>query len=252
MKKLIFILFCLSLITACSSSDNMPWSENTDVEESDNPIELSETELDLDGNGGEYYVSATKTGWTPTSIEVDGVEFMIDNTNGEYSGTFGWVALKCSDNEIRFTTNANYDKERSFVLNINADGKTIKLPGNQKKIVGGVEMEGIWKDVIKPSPRDVVVDAAGGNFRSTTQGFWWIDIYIDGKRYASSEEEDRLCCEDLVFEKKVEWLTVKRDGNDVVFSVEPNKTGKNRTFNIVLGMGDLYVWMSGAQSALQH
>lgn len=248
MKKLIFMLFCLSLITACSSSDDMPWSE-----ESGNPIGLSETELDLDGNGGEYYVSANKTGWTPTSIEVDGVDFMIDNNNGEYSGTFGWVALKCTDNEIRFTTNANYDKERSFVLNINADGKTIKLPGNQKKIVGGVEMDGVWEDNIKASPRDVVVNAAGGNFRSNTEGYLWISkIVIDGKTYASSEKERQQCCEDLVFEKKVEWLTVKRDGNDVVFSVEPNKTGKNRTFNIVLGKGNFYCWMNGAQSALRH
>lgn len=133
MKKLLFILFCLSLLTACSNGDDTTWNEETDVEETANPIGLSETELNIDGNGGEYCVSANKTGWTPTSIEVDGVDFLIDNNNGEYCGTFGWVALKCTDNEIRFTANANYDNERLFVLNINAAWQVCKAFRMPKK-----------------------------------------------------------------------------------------------------------------------
>ena len=107
-------------------------------------------------------------------------------------------------------------------------------------------------DVIQLNPKEVVAGAEGGTLRATTESFWWINyIRVDDFVYHTTKEESELCFEEMIFEKTVEWLTVKREQNDVVLTLEANRTGRERTFEVRLGEGDFYCFLTGIQLAAE-
>ena len=102
------------------------------------------------------------------------------------------------------------------------------------------------------NPKEVVAGAEGGTLRATTESFWWINsIKVDETVYYSTREENHLCFAEKIFEKTVEWLTVKREQNDVVLTLEANRTGRERTFEVRLGEGDFYCFLTGIQLAAE-
>lgn len=246
MKNSFYITLGIALLCSCSSDDNI----SVPGVDGGSSIGLSDTHVELNCAADTVYVQTEKGGWSVDSVIVEGVSFkmLTDNKDedGAYAGTFGWLTVKCYDKEIMLATTGNYGKERSFALQLVAGDSIVKLSGKQDEV-----MEGMWSDVIKPSPRDVVIGSEGGNVCVTTENLWWIyEIEIDSVPYVSSPTELEECAENGVFDKTIEWLTVKRDGKNVFLTIEPNTTDKVRNFKITLGSGDYYCSLNGIQSTV--
>ena len=248
MKNVYSILLILGLIAggfACSS-DN-PVTEHPDVT-AENPLGLSDTIIVLYDVADTQSVQTRKTGWSLDAVEVEDHLYQVaeaeKNADGSY--TFEWLTVKCSDREIVVSAIKNEGSMRRFILRLLFGDRTIEIPGIQ------IALEGWWPDIIQLNPKEVVAGAEGGTLRATTESFWWIDcIKVDETVYYSTEEEDHLCFAEKIFEKTVEWLTVKREQNDVVLTLEANRTGRERTFEVRLGEGDFYCLLTGIQLAAE-
>jgi len=248
MKNVYPILLILGLIAggfACSS-DN-PVTEHPDVTD-ENPLGLSDTIIVFYAEESIDSVQTRKTGWSLDAVEVEGHLYKVaeveKNADGSY--TFEWLTVKCSDRKIVVSVTQNEGLPRRFALYLLFGDRTIEIPGIQ------IAVEGWSPDIIHLNPKEVVAGAEGGTLRATTESFWWIDrIKVDDAVYYSTEEEDHLCAEKMIFEKTVEWLTVKREQNDVVLTLEANRTGRERTFEVRLGEGDFYCLLTGIQLAAE-
>ena len=248
MKNVYSILLILGLIAggfACSS-DN-PVTEHPDVTD-ENPLGLSDTIIGFYAEESIDSVQTRKTGWSLDAVEVEDHLYQVaeaeKNADGSY--TFEWLTVKCSDREIVVSAIKNEGSMRRFILRLLFGDRTIEIPGVQYAPIGWIP------DVIQLNPKEVVAGAEGGILRATTESFWWIDcIKVDETVYYSTEEEDHLCFAEKIFEKTVEWLTVKREQNDVVLTLEANRTGRERTFEVRLGEGDFYCLLTGIQLAAE-
>lgn len=54
---------------------------------------------------------------------------------------------------------------------------------------------------------------------------------------------------DLNFKKTLKWVSVRREGHKIFITLEPNKSGRQRYFNLCLGSGNYYGWFYGCQAA---
>ena len=249
MKNVYSIWLILGLIVggfACSS-DN-PVTEHPDVT-AENPLGLSDTIIGFYAEESIDSVQTRKTGWRLDAVEVEGRLYQVaeaeKNADGSY--TFEWLTVKCSDRKIVVSVMQNEGRlPRRFALHLLFDDRTIEIPGIQEAL------EGWWPDIIQLNPKEVVAGAEGGTLRATTESFWWINsIKVDETVYYSTREENHLCFAEKIFEKTVEWLTVKREQNDVVLTLEANRTGRERTFEVWLGEMNYYCCLNGIQLAAE-
>ena len=248
MKNVYPILLILGLIVggfACSS-DN-PVTEHPDVT-AENPLGLSDTIIVLYDVADTQSVQTRKTGWSLDAVEVEDYLYQVaeaeKNADGSY--TFEWLTVKCSDREIVVSAIKNEGAMRRFILRLLFGDRTIEIPGVQYAPIGWIP------DVIQLNPKEVVAGAEGGTLRATTESFWWINyIRVDDFVYHTTKEESELCFEEMIFEKTVEWLTVKREQNDVVLTLEANRTGRERTFEVDLQEGDCFCLLKGRQLAAE-
>ena len=248
MKNVYSIWLILGLIVggfACSS-DN-PVTEHPDVTD-ENLLGLSDTIIVLHDVADTQSVQTRKTGWSLDAVEVEDRLYKVaeaeKNADGSY--TFEWLTVKCSDREIVVSAIKNEGAMRRFILRLLFDDRTIEISGRQYAPIGWIP------DVIQLNPKEVVAGAEGGTLRATTESFWWINsIKVDETVYYSTREENHLCFKEMIFEKTVEWLTVKREQNDVVLTLEANRTGRERTFEVWLGEMNYYCCLNGIQLAAE-
>ena len=248
MKNVYSIWLILGLIVggfACSS-DN-PVTEHPDVTD-ENLLGLSDTIIVLHDVADTQSVQTRKTGWSLDAVEVEDRLYKVaeaeKNADGSY--TFEWLTVKCSDREIVVSAIKNEGAMRRFILRLLFDDRTIEISGRQYAPIGWIP------DVIQLNPKEVVAGAEGGTLRATTESFWWINsIKVDETVYYSTREENHLCFKEMIFEKTVEWLTVKREQNDVVLTLEANRTGQERTFEVWLGEMNYYCCLNGIQLAAE-
>ena len=248
MKNVYPILLILGLIVggfACSS-DN-PVTEHPDVT-AENPLGLSDTIIVLYDVADTLSVRTRKTGWSLDAVVVEGHLYKVaeaeKNADGSY--TFEWLTVKCSDREIAVSAIKNEGDVRKFILHLLFDDCTIEISGLQCAAFDFVT------DIIQLNPKEVVAGAEGGTLRATTESFWWINyIRVDDFVYHTTKEESELCCEEMIFEKTVGWLTVKREQNDIVLMLEANQTGRERTFEVDLQEEDCFCLLKGIQLAAE-
>ena len=248
MKNVYSIWLILGLIVggfACSS-DN-PVTEHPDVT-AENPLGLSDTIIVFYAEESIDSVQTRKTGWGLDAVEVEGHLYQVaeaeKNADGSY--TFEWLTVKSSDREIVVSAIKNEGAMRRFILRLLFGDRTIEISGRQYAPIGWIP------DVIQLNPKEVVAGAEGGTLRATTESFWWINsIKVDETVYYSTREENHLCFKEMIFEKTVEWLTVKREQNDVVLTLEANRTGRERTFEVWLGEMNYYCCLNGIQLAAE-
>lgn len=101
-------------------------------------------------------------------------------------------------------------------------------------------------------PKQVTIPASGGTQTCTTDKdvAWVIHCtYIDDKIYYATLDEKENCADTGTFENTYEWLTVKRDGEKLYVTAEPNNTGKERTFKVDIAAGDAGDTLYGTQPA---
>ena len=106
-------------------------------------------------------------------------------------------------------------------------------------------------DIIGLEPDSIAFTAAGGTAECTTENVNWAvcQIEVDGDITVSTLPEREQCYDYHVFEKTVEWLTVRADGNRLYVTAAPNTTGRERRFCVVLEAGDCFNNLYGVQSA---
>ena len=233
MKKIAFlILGSVLLAAACARTAE------------DREPGLSETTVELDGNRMDTAcVRVSAEEWSLLSVVVDEQEYEVSWMwdGSVYSEVFDWLGVECSEDEICLTVDCNPTGERFFTLCLELDGVRTELKGSQSDM-----LIGSWDDDVQLEPEEVFVGREGGTVRATTKhDWWWFNAVWLGEDYYPFTPEEKYC-ED--FDKTVEWLRVRKDGCDLVLTLEPNGTGEERTFKVGMASGDFYFYLNGTQA----
>lgn len=219
------------------------------------PIELEPNDMTMPAGGGTLCCTTNEkcTNWTILDITIDGKTYkctLNEWIEWSYTSTFEktceWLTVKRDNEKLYVTAEPNTTgKERIFTVRLFADDMHDVLNGKQEgELITGLTTP------INLSPSNVTLPADGGMQTCTTaDGVNWVinNIDVDGKMYYTTLQEKNECIDTGTFEKTYEWLTVKRDGNKLTVTTEPNTTGKERTFNIQLTAGNAGATLHGTQ-----
>lgn len=219
------------------------------------PIELEPNDMTMPAGGGTLCCTTNEkcTNWTILDITIDGKTYkctLNEWIEWSYTSTFEktceWLTVKRDNDKLYVTAEPNTTgKERIFTVRLFAGDMHDVLNGKQEgELITGLTTP------INLSPSNVTLPAGGGMQTCTTaDGVNWVinNIDVDGKMYYTTLQEKNECIDTGTFEKTYEWLTVKRDGNKLTVTTEPNTTGKERTFNIQLTAGNAGATLHGTQ-----
>lgn len=165
---------------------------------------------------------------------------------GKFNQKCDWLNVKVDDWTLNISADINYGGERTFRINVEAGGYSEYINGTQEELTTGTDTP------INLKPKQVTIPAEGGTQTCTTdKDIAWI-IHctdIDGKTYYTSLAEKENCADTGKFEKTYEWLTVRRDGEKLYVTAEPNNIGKERTFKVSLTAGNAGDTLYGTQPA---
>lgn len=230
--------------------------------ESKASIGLSAKHVEFGWRGDTVVVTTESAGWDIESVAISYDPQHYDTTGmnlcdrlyptsaseiGTAGKTFDWLTVVSEEKAVKLIVPRNtMQPTRTFCITFTGDNlQTEQLTGSQREM-----MDGDWDDVIQANPKTLSAKAEGETLRITTESYWWICTIEAGDNvYHATSEEYRQCSDEKNFSKTVDWLTVKRDNNDVIVTVDANKTGKERTFGITLGEGDYYCPIKGTQKA---
>lgn len=219
-------------------------------------IGLSTKSVTLNGAGEPVTVTTEKKYWWITSIEVDGetlYNFGYDNTEnrnmyqtGKFNKQCGWLNVSVDDWTLNISADMNYEEGKTFKIYLQAGDYHDCIDGTQEKLMTGTGTP------VNLKPKQVTIPASGGTQTCTTDKdvAWVIHCtYIDDKIYYATLDEKENCADTGTFENTYEWLTVKRDGEKLYVTAEPNNTGKERTFIVDIAAGDAGDTLYGTQPA---
>lgn len=220
----------------------------------DDNIGLSTKNVTLNGAGEPVTIETEGKNWWIATIEVDGeilYNFIEDGTENRkmyQTGLFNlkceWLKVNVEDWTLSISADMNYGAERTFKITLESGDYFDYIDGKQEELLTG------GGTLINLSPTSVTMPAGGGTQTCTTdEGVNWVinNIDVDGNIYCTTLQEKNECIDTGTFENTYEWLTVKRDGNKLIVTTEPNTTGKERTFNIQLTAGDTGATLKGTQ-----
>lgn len=258
MKKLIFTMLALVCFTACTNDDENGLDNNNGTmipgEEESRAVELNDTTLTLypDTDKDTVEIGAEK-GWWIEEIATDEAtvkptaeEKQLMAEGGAYDATCDWISVKRAGSGIEVAVGMIDCAKRTCRLTLATEDTTATVTVVQSDWLTG------YTTPINLSPTSVTLPADGGTQICTTdeEAKWTIDyVKIDEMQYNSTLQEKEECGRTHVFNKTYEWLTVKREGNKVIVTAEPNTTGKERTFEVFLFGGDTFSILRGTQEA---
>lgn len=218
-------------------------------------IGLSTHEVTLNGAGEPVTVNTKGKSWWITTIEIDGkiIYHLTDsseNWNMPQTGKFyqkcDWLNVKADDWTLNISADTNYEESRTFKICLSAGDYFDYINGTQEELMTG------GGTPINLKPKQVTIPAEGGTQTCTTnKDIAWIIhcTYINDNIYYATLDEKENCADTGKFEKTYEWLTVKRDGENLYVTAQPNNTGKERTFKVVITAGDAGDTLYGTQPA---
>lgn len=258
MKKLIFMMLALVCFTACTNDDENGLENNNGTmipgEEEGRAVELNDTTLTLypDTDKDTVEIGAEK-GWWIEEIATDEAtvkptaeEKQVMAEGGAYDATCDWISVKRAGSGIEVAVGMIDCAKRTCRLTLATEDTTATVTVVQSDWLTG------YTTPINLSPSNVTLPADGGTQTCTTDESvnWTIDyVKIDETQYNSTLQEKEECGKTHVFNKTYEWLTVKREGNKLIVTAEPNNTGKERTFEVYLFGGDTFSILHGTQEA---
>ena len=222
----------------------------------DDIIGLSTKTVTLNGAGDPATVTTEGKHWWITSIEVDGETLYnsyYDNTEnrnmyqtGKFNKKCDWLNVSVDDWTLNISADMNYGAGRTFKIYLQAGDYHDCIDGTQEELMTG------GGTPINLKPKQVTIPAEGGTQTCTTdKDIAWIIhcTYINDNIYYATLDEKENCADTGKFEKTYEWLTVKRDGENLYVTAQPNNTGKERTFKVVITAGDAGDTLYGTQPA---
>ena len=258
MRNFIFMLMALVCFTACTNDDENGLENNNGTmvpgEEESRAVELNDTTLTLypDTDKDTVNVGAEK-GWWIEEIATDEAtvkptaeEKQLMAEGGAYDATCDWISVKRAGSGIEVAVGMIDCAKRTCRLTLATEDTTATVTVVQSDWLTG------YTTPINLSPSNVTLPAGGGTQTCTTdeEAKWTIDyVKIDETQYNSTLQEKEECGRTHVFNKTYEWLTVKREGNKVIVTAEPNNTGRERTFEVYLFGGDTFSILRGTQEA---
>lgn len=221
----------------------------------DDNIKLSEKEVTLSWTGDTARITTEGRHWWIDGIRLNG-ELYYEPTlteretlarTGSFDVVCDWLKVSCRDYVITLIAAPNGPEVRTFDISLSSGDYFDNITGRQE----GEPLIGYWGDIIGLEPDSIAFTATGGTVECTTENINWAvcQIEVDGDITVSTLPEREQCYDYHVFEKTVEWLTVRANGNRLYVTAAPNTTGRERRFCIVLEAGDCFNNLYGVQSA---
>lgn len=248
MKKMYFVLSLL-LFAFSSCSDD----ENSSVRQA----KQSDKEVSFVQAGGVAYVDAEGKNWwlnAISAVDNDGQTAKYELTSaekkefaetGKFEAVCGWLTVKCENNRIALTATENASANvRICEIAVQDEGGPYMIKGRQEGWLTGEPT-----DYIKLNPKEMRFGKDGGQSVATTEfPDWGIGVItIDEDYTIIKEAEYTKCFSEGVFDKTISWLTVRRDGLNLIITVAPNDTGKERKFCVSLSHYDEFQRLNGIQ-----
>lgn len=166
----------------------------------------------------------------------------------EFIKTIQWLTVRVLGDKIELTAEANPQGEtrRAFSIGLKNGYYSESFGGTQ-----GEKMDGRYCDRIKLSQRTVEFGKEGGRVVVASQGDgWWLGrIQVGGKIYVPNSSEEKAMSEGQVFEKKIDWLTVRSSYKQIELIAEPNLADTMRTFSIDVTAFLNFTGIEGVQQA---
>lgn len=217
-------------------------------------IGLSTREVALTGFRDTACVTTENVNWWINEIRLDGQQSYrptLEETEKMAAGELvkigcGWLVVEREGRKLTIMADVNDGKPRNFSIRLQSGDYFDEIKGTQDEAVIGH-----WPDMIGLSQDRIAFSAEGGTVSCSTnaKAYWWIPkIEIDGETHLTSSKEQMKCGEERTFNKSIGWLSVKRDGDMIYVTAQPNDTGKERSFNIVLQSGNWYSHIYGTQA----
>lgn len=221
-------------------------------------IGLSEKNLELSGDWETVRISTKGQGWWINAIRLDGeMKYMPTlgekeklAATGEFYTQCDWLEVKCENYDIIISVGPNnVVKERTFRIELEAGDYFDAIEGRQKEM----PVPGFGPSPIVATPDSLTLATEGGISHTDVEspvGWNVCQIDIDGETYSMTLEERMKYDDEHEFEKTVKWLTVKHDGTGrITVCTEPNNTGQERKFEVLLESGNWYEHIYGVQAA---
>ncbi len=125
------------------------------------------------------------------------------------------------------------DWSRDFYVTLTTGSEECTVAGHTDEFLTGAS---IPTGVIAVEPGNVEFGAEGGeaNVNVISEKWHLYDVTVDGKRYYIGHKESGEPTADRVYKRTLRWLTVEIAGLDLKLTAEPNTTGEDRTFEIVV------------------
>lgn len=191
------------------------------------------------------------------TTESDYVKFVTTSTC-EWSGTeelVDWLHISYSDQEIKLKVDwvDNLAKENNFTITMDNAGTSLIIRGRW----AGSLLGHAWTDPIELTPSEYAFSPDGETTLITATHLMGLcGLYIDngdGKGW----ESINLLSESGIHEGylddfliKREWITIKREDNNLRVTLDPNNTQLERKFIIHVNSGDYFSWGSYSQKSI--
>lgn len=163
----------------------------------------------------------------------------------KFEAVCGWLTVKCDNHRITLTATENADVNvRTCEITVQAEGYSDVIKGTQAGwTTGGAT------NYINLNPKEMKFGKDGGQSIATTEGpNWGIGVITIDENYTTIENSEYMkCYTEGIFDKTISWLTVRRDGLNLIITVAPNDTGKERKFCVSLSHYDEFQRLNGLQ-----
>lgn len=262
MKKVVFYI-CSSLLllglTACETSSS---SQIEEEEENNVALWVHSDRTELITNGVEmtcfehyadtvvFDANVKKLKLDSISIDGEVIDYGVTLNSGETLDC-SWIHLHMSDYKLSIATDSfPCNSRKDMVFNVSVSGSVDAKTLACYKVINliGYEEPGpisFAADTLYFSNRNlsgenfVIVDESVRKafFDKGYYGFHWevAGIEVDGRKYGYKEgvTYNSLYGDGM----KLDWVTIKRDGDFLKFQVDKNMTGRDRSFTFYVATG---------------
>lgn len=254
MKKL-YLLIAFFALVSCTSESITSDEKQERSEESLKIADMKDRCYEFSTYGGTESIQIGEGGWTLENITVSGETKELTTEEqaklieqGEYNGYFGSLSIICANNVITLDMPLNNDviADRSFSFNIAKGNAKVKISGTQQEA-----STGYWGDYLGlGTNNEICFTNEGGSKTIRTKIDAWdiLNVSVNGENFdLTSDEHASLQNKD--FERKFNWLTVKRDNEGLKLTADPLASGE-REFKIQMLSGNytgaIYGWQGDA------
>ena len=214
----------------------------------DSPIVANPARVELYFKPDTATVETGKDTWWVAAVTIEGLDIQLyDSIAGgeilrpqsrDFNRTFDWLTVRVDGTRLVLIAQENEDiAPRHFSVVLSTGSQECEITGTQDVMPSGYVENNDGN--IEATPDYVEFPPEGGTLRveAAQSGWWFQDILVDGEYQdlglTQQSAKDQLT-KYRQYKRTFDWLTVELDSFDLLLTAQPNTTGSERTFEVLL------------------